>query len=326
MIKMIVFRNNLKNTNQFVSLYERSIVKFHMFSSEVMGILDAYSANPEIMTIYNETKPIFDTFNAAYSNVGSSKNLKMGDTKLQHQLLRKLSKEHLPKWEATVKLEFPEDSPEYKSIFPNGRKPYTRVPIDKRLVNLSSLINTLTTFPQFTTLNDEVKKTWEKIIKARDAKLSKEGSYKYSSTSLKDAAKAMAVQHYKNLGKIMTIYAAYPEMVDIFFPYKYFRTYTKQYDFDNDIYKLNVAAGKTAEAGFVFSVNQSILVSNNSISADIKLWFSQTKNGTATNTISVPAGDEIEINVSDYAGIDDRFLMVENTSNSEAAEVELTIF
>ena len=59
----------------------------------------------------------------------------------------------------------------------------------------------------------------------------------------------------------------------------------------------------------------------------IKIWFSQTKDTITIpeSTIEILQGEETEIEVRNYAGIDDRFLMIANTSVNEQAKIELTL-
>lgn len=288
-------------------------------------MLKAYSFTPEIEAIYNDTKVDYDSFDSAYSSAGSSKSSRMGYTKQQDDLFKKISKVYVPKWEAAVVMVFGTDSPEFRSMFPNGRSPLSRGRKDKRIVNIKSFFDVVKQHPELSVLADEVNLVHEKLVDVRSNKHNKEGNVQYSSATLKKAAEKMAIRHFKNAGKLMDIMAEKPEEIIKFFPMKYFRNYHKSKTEEANTYQVNINANSVAEAGINFSLDDNLLITNNS-DAVVKYWFSQSKDlSIPANAIILDAEDEVEIAVKNYAGIDDRFLMIANTSANEEAVVEITL-
>jgi hypothetical protein len=287
--------------------------------------LESRAIDVEVAAILADTKPIYIIFKNFFVSREVNKTKKIGNTISQKDKFKELTDVKLPKWEAEVLLIYTKKSAEYHTLFSKGRSVFNKGKFENRINYLNAFVESLADYPQLSTLLLEVKSFRNELVTIRKTKNLKHEDMEIVSSELKIAAKNLAIRFFKNLALLSDYYAENPSEIQRFFPMRYLIKPKKAKASTANIYSLIILANNIAEAGINFTLENKILIGNVSNSS-VKVWFAQSKDITIpAQAIEIPSFDEIEIIVKNYAGMDDRFMMIANLSANEQAEVEITL-
>lgn len=314
-----------RSHNLFLRLISISMSNFFAFCQKCVYNLENHIDDPVIEQIYNNTLPVYEPLEKLYAEDYNSKANRRGKVITLADKFNELTNVKLIVWEAIILQQFIKKSAEYSTVFPYGKAGIRKGSYKSRLKNLKGLRDGLVNIPSLASLLTDVSTFYDEVNLIYKNREMKQNDVEYASTDLKEAANKMAVRLFVNLGLLTAHFAENPEYLHKFFPLSYIKKRKKSKTEKANTYNLNIDTNTVKEAGIIFSVNDTLLVAA-IVGNGIKLWFSQTKDiSIPINAIEILADEEAEIVVKNYAGIDDRFMMIANLSTSEQAVVEITL-
>lgn len=316
-----------KSNNFFMNLLMQSMIKFYLLSRKIMRNLESRSSNPDIEEIFNKLSPFMVEFEKFYKVQKSNINNRTGKVTNLKEKFEELKYKNLPKWIGAIIQIYPDNTTTYKIILPQGKSGINKGTYDIRFFNLKLMRDELATLPDLSAVYQEVEvfcTEIEDLTKSKDTHLS---DISYHGNELKVSAEKMAVQLFGAYGSMVSLFAETPDLLLHYIPISYLSRRRKPAAKAVESQKLLIAAEEIKEAGISFNQNQKIYMAMLS-GESVKIWFSQTKDSTSVpvNATEIIEGEDLELIVKDIAGIDDRFLMISNTSQTEEAKIDISLY
>lgn len=310
-------------SNPFYLLAGRSLKRFYKFVFSFMSALYAEHATTEIAAIHTALLPPFTAFMDAYLNWKSQQGVRHGDTINKDYLFELLYQEKMNDWHNRIKVVYNAKSGEYGTIFPKGVSPISSGGLDERMVYFNLIIKNAKLYSSLDTITDEMVLFRDVIKDMYNTQQNSVSLVKVTSADLKLIAENMAIEMYGALGTLMTFHKKQPSNIRRYFILSLLHYYKKPNGEPADLYEVFLTGGETKEAGFVFVLEDRLMLYN---SGDTKLrfWFVADKDDPMPSSfIDLEADAVIEFLVSKYANANDRFMMIKNLSGSTEGSVEI---
>ena len=308
--------------NTFNSTTRSSYKKMLLILRDHLPRLDGEKADPEIATLYNRTLPVFQDYQTSYSNWSVAKGSHEGETKRFNLMLDELSEVKVKEWEATVRVVFNEDSPDYLVIFPEGRTGFRSGAYDMRIQHVSDLAGRLTNYVQFEDLKTEVDTYCKALEGQRNTQTKAAEKVKASSVTLEEKRLASAEMLYGNLGFLMNKHRANPLQIEKYFDLSLLRSTVT----NGEVPPPEPITGKVAKLSMVtileggFDANSYFQIVN---TGGTLLRFYTTKlpsDPVSPSAIELLAGEEINVFASELGADSNLFLMVYNPDTALEGE------
>jgi hypothetical protein len=310
-------------SNTFLILAGMSLKRFYKFTYLFFERLEAQQATAGIGDIYNDYKPFYLAFKSDYIKIKSKKGVRIGDTYAQKLFFIKLYSEKMPPWVRAISDFYEPKSPEYKKIFPQGLTPLSTYPLDERLAYFDAMIETMKLYSNLNTIRGEMETFRDSLEGMRDTREHSGSDVDVVSDELHGLATDLAIETYSALGSLMKLYRKTPEKILAFMSISLLHYYSKTAGEPDNVFELLFAANETKEAGFVFTIDEKLMIYNSG-NTTLRFWFAKAAADPMSTTyfdVEPDAVKEYIINV--YANADDHFLMVKNLSTTEEGSVEI---
>ncbi|MBI9038796.1 MAG: hypothetical protein JEY97_11735 [Bacteroidales bacterium] len=203
--------------NVFLNATKRSNVKMLGLITDHESRLRAKISDESIQPIIERTSNIKNELSTKFNTWKSAKGIWEGETLRFENLLNELSTKKIPRWEAMVRIEYPERSADFRIIFPDGRQTFREGNYESRIAKVGALSKTLLNYELLVNVQSEVDSFHKKLISTRDLQQQKEQLTASTSGELKKLRIAAAKILYANLGYLMNKYYRDPEKVGQFF-------------------------------------------------------------------------------------------------------------
>jgi hypothetical protein len=274
---------------------------------------------------YQQLLPYYNAFNEAYDSKFGNQAQHKGNTKLLSQQLKSLTSNKIHAWDIKIQNVYLKTTPEYTIIFPQGLTPFSSLPIDRRIKYLGNAVAMMGNYSSLSVVCDEMNQFYLDLVKARNNQEQKDGNVNDSRGDVMQKAYDLADEIYALLGEFMAKYKKNPLLIDAYFPVFLLRKKRKSTNDTNDFYDILIPKADKKEGGFNFKNTEKInfyITGNTSL----EIYFVADKNAPKPgNTIILAPQDIKTILISDYASLDDRFLIIENLSATEDGEIEITM-
>lgn len=228
--------------NSFLIGTKESTKTLMILSPDHCARLQAASADPDILPLYNSFVVIDEALTNSYSLWMTASAAYSGTTLAFEILIKELSQTKLDEWIPQVQVVFPESTPEFKSIFPKGRAPFNTGSYDIRLKAVKSLGENLGPYAALAATKTKVETFYDTLLSARTIQQVKEEDVRLKSEALELKRVETCVAMYANLGTLMAKYAATPEAIAKFFDLALIQSPPK----DKNTFSVIVAAKDTA--------------------------------------------------------------------------------
>lgn len=219
-------------TNRFETATRRNYKKMLGMIVFHAGALGS-SSDPYLRNLNAETEPLREAYCNAHSAWLTAKGCRKGESLRFRQLIKELYTEKIPAWEANVLVRFAERTPEYKSIFTEGRTGFRYGPYDLRIERVAALALKLGDFPGLFTIRNEVQDFHDKLLKARKTNKGESVGVKETALQLETLRKAAAIKMYANMGLLMSHHCEEPSLIRKYFPDHLRRKSRKKKPVDN---------------------------------------------------------------------------------------------
>lgn len=310
-------------SNTFLLLAGRSLKRFYKFMYLFMERLHAQHATIGIGDIYDELLPFWNAFKTEYVKIKAKTGVRIGDVYEQKLFFIKLVGEKMPPWVRTISDFCEPGTTNYKKIFPQGLTPLSHSSMEEKINYFNAIIENVGLFADLNAVKLEMIAFRDSLQSARDTREHSGSDVEVVSDSLKQLAEDLAVETYGALGALMKLFRKNPEKILAYMSISLLHYYSKHADEPDNVFELLLAAEEAKEAGFVFTLDEKLMIYNSG-STIVRCWFIKNLGDPMSATYFDVTSDAVkEFVISDYANVDDRYMMVKNLSETEEGSVEI---
>jgi hypothetical protein len=189
--------------NQFISATKTSYKKALKLSNYHDSALQtASAADPSLLAIYNRYHPLHLNFVSKYNQWISAGGSQEGQTLNVKQQL-KIAKQKIVTWDVAIQTVYPKTTPRYKSIFPNGRKPFNKGGVDANINAFDILSLNIGSDLALATVKADVDATYLLLDTARDNQEGAKAIVTHGSGNVETARIEIMTMQYRNTGWII---------------------------------------------------------------------------------------------------------------------------
>lgn len=309
--------------NQFVINTNGNYKKAMKLSNYHDSALQAASATePLLVPVYNRYHPLHLSLVKEYNEWKSAGGAQEGQTlNLAQQLSVGVSRIDI--WDPQIQILYPKTTPRYRSIFPTGRKVFTKGSIDERINAFNTLSMNIGADVALAAVKAEVDTTYTTLDGARDSQEAAKGTTKAESDQV-DAARIAAMNmQYRNLGFVMdNFFLTLDGMAAQLFDQQTLR------DHRQTVFTGTLDPGETEPVlVHTFLADDELKLKSNG-NAKIRFYLASTSGGTDSAYIEINENEERTILVSAFGALDlgiHRHLTAINQSAAETTQYIVTL-
>ena len=204
-------------SNPFESAAKGSFKVAMTISNYHNAQLLAHKNDPFFGNMYAIYSPLHEGLSNAYTAWKEQGNVRTGSTLTLDQLLTLLSPTKTHFWDIKIQNVFNQTTTEYKTLFPQGLKPFQKASKENKIASVKVLANTLSNYPELSEVQVDVQKFYDLLNSARTTQLGNKGTTSDKSTILEQTIHKAMVQMYGNLGLCMDHFKEDPSQAELFF-------------------------------------------------------------------------------------------------------------
>lgn len=297
--------------NQFEVNTKSSYKKALILSNYHDAALQTQSAaNPVLLPLYTRYHTLHLAYVSQYNAWKSAGGAQQGQTlNLEQQL--DIAYESLNDWDIQVQVVYKKTTPKYKSIFANGRKPFTKGGLDNRINAYDTLGKNIGSDPALAAVKLLVDAAFATLDTVRDTQEGAKSTKTGGSQQVDTARIAAMDMQYRNMGFIIDNFFGIREMeCSVLF----------------DLTTLRESDQKTFTTTLDPAENEALLVHTFLISDMLKakidtngpvsLFLADTAGGTSRTPVIISSPAEVTIPITAFGDIDlhtHRFLTAVNS-------------
>ena len=276
-------------------------------------------SEPLLIPIYDRYHPLHLLLVKEYNLWKSAGGSQQGQTLNLDQLFG-FAVGMLPQWEVDVQAagaSFMKGTPNFKALFPNGRKPFTKGSIDDRINAFETLSKNMLPFAPLAGIMATVAAVYTNLDKARDAQEGAKGNVKTGSGKVETARVEAMIMQWRDAGFAINTFWNKPEYIESMFDLVTLRE-SSQSRFTGTL----DPSENEAVLIHTFAAGDQLKLKSNG-NADIKFYLSNTPNGITGSPAPVDANVETVIDVTlfnapDYSTY--RYLTAVNQSTTDPTQ------
>ena len=267
--------------------------------------------------------PIYTRYHAAHLALVQAYNdwkNKEGDQVGKTETLKQAFKgtyDQMPQIDRDIQVVFLPKTPEYKGIFAEGKKPFTKGKIDDRVNAWDTLGKRLAPYAALAAVKAEVDGFYDALDTLRDNQEGAKGSVKSGSGNVDATRMAAMTMQWRDVGFAIDQFWNDIPFIESMFDLESLRT-RPQTKFTATL----APSENKAVATHTFLSNDKLRLKNTALGT-MRFYLATTVNGTNSTFVEVTAGQNITIDISAF-GISDysthRFLTAVNQSATDEAK------
>lgn len=278
------------------------------------------SSNPIIAAMYAIFHPVHLALIDAAEDYDVKFNIQEGCTLGLNNNFKILSKIKIKLWDNEIQIVHHNNTPEYKTLLPNRRKPFQSGKQLDRIHAVNSLNTNLTGDVPLANTKTDVDSFYNTVNGSYNSQKAAINNTKKFSNKFEEARIDMCIMQYKILGKFINEYAATPEVIAQYFALYIIRA-KAQVHFTGTI--------KPLVAEFIvkrkLKADAPIEIRNTG-TTELKFYYSQTKTGLPpVDAFTIAAGAQIKITASELGDISFGNIIVYNTHSVEKGRYVLNL-
>lgn len=280
-----------------------------------LGALQSQAGDKFFDDLIDAYEPLHEALVTSFDNWKSTSGTQQGKTLNIDQLFRLLSSSKIRTWDIAIQNVYEIDTPEYKALLPNHRGPFQKGSQTDKLAAVAALSTAIGTDAALATTKTDIDAFYTLLSTALGQQKGGITSTKTLSDTVEAARVAMCIGQFANLGALIQKYAATPENIGQYFDLTAIRS-GAQVIFTGDT--------KPQETENIlehtFAATDTVRLENEG-PTDLQFFLGATKNAAAgTTMVTVPAGQDITVVVTQLGDIANRFLNVFNPSTIAKGE------
>jgi hypothetical protein len=295
--------------NPFLNATENSFHNAMGISTHHDNALSSVKADPFFLGLYNGFHPLHLNFKTAYDIWITQGGAQQSETLNITQLLNLLAYSKIRPWDIQIQMKYPPNTPAYKNLLPNHRKPFQHGTQSDRIHALYALSKALSNDEALAPVKTEVDTFYAQIDAAYNKQKESKTLTKNKSSELEAARVAMCIGQYADLGDLIKKYAATPEKMEPFFDLMAIRQ-SKQVLFTGQL-----KAGEVYTiVKHTFGLSDQVMLINSGVT-ELKFYLASAKNMKPGTTFITLASGEQTVLASALGKLTDTYLTVNNTDS-----------
>jgi len=310
-------------SNTFLLLAKRSKKRFYKFMYLFMQSIYTQHSVTELAAIYDALLPFFNTFKNDYKKVKANLGVRHGDVYAQKRTFNELVQDKMYLWHINIMNIYGPKTVEYKKIFYDGLTPLSTGTLEERIIYFDAIIINMGTYESLDTITDEMITYSEDIQEVRNAREQAGTNVRNILSARRTSAEKLAIEMYGSYGLLIHFYRNNPEKILDYIKVSLLQNPSKPQEDPNPVYEITLAPLETKEAGFAFLLTETLMIY---VSGNTTLRFYFVRELTdpiPTSYFDMDAEAVKEFAINEYANVNDRFLMIQNLSETEAGMVEI---
>jgi hypothetical protein len=271
--------------------------------------------------LHNRTKPLLDDYQSALQDKMSSKSASKAYVYSFSELIDQMPS-HLATWDVAIQNVFPAKSLEYNTIFSVNRSDIYKGTTRQILDNITNFKNKVEQYPALAAIVVPVKNYVLSLSGTRDIKSDKKETVELNSDIFDAKYDALGVMMYRNLGKLIDLYADDPSQIERYFPISMLRTHPKNANGSNSGSILNIAPGGTATADFMLQAGKTYLIDIKD-SGSLQVYGGKLINQAPTSTPIELTAEDNELTAEELGYPGNTLMIFKNPNLTIAAQVEI---
>jgi len=255
----------------------------------------------------------------------SSKSVSKGYVSNFNDILEQLPAK-LSRWDIEIQNIYPKNTLEYRTIFGTKRSEIYRGTTERVINNLRSLQQKVENTQGLDTIAIDIKNFAVLLDDLRSIKGQKLEDYDQKQDVLAEEYDKLSIMLYRNLGRLIDIYANNTDEIERYFNLYLIRTKNNNNDNDQQGYILTIPPNTTKVADISFSPDDTLLISNNSNTTVYYYSAISIDNAKPANLQVIQPSEEIEVSALQLGAPTHKFLIFVNESTSENAEIEIILY
>lgn len=194
----------------------------NILSFDHLNRLKAYSNYSDVKNLYKQVYSVYLDFIYSYSDwIASEYSLKF-ETKKLIGYLEDISLCRIHEWNIKLLKVLPENSNEYKLLFPEGLTPFIIGDTEDKLKNIKTLAEKVNIYSQAIVIKKDINIYYKKIVNAKNIIETKitESASKYD--NLEKSRVELSKFLFKNYNLLLEIFANNPRTIQKFFDFNIF--------------------------------------------------------------------------------------------------------
>jgi len=312
--------------NQFYNVtkrnYKRALIISNYHDAALLAATQQTPPDPDFTLLYNRYNPLHQALVTEYTGWKNAGGQQEGSTLNVEQLFDIMAPK-LDNWDIRIQVVYPKNTPRYKTIFPDGRKPFYRTGRDTRIEAINTLAQNIGPDAALTTVHAEVLAYYADLNNARDAQSGKKAGTKIGSTLLDQAREAAMLMQYRNLGFLINKMGDNTALIAPFFDVQTIR------ERDQRIFTGTLdPSEKEAILVHTFLADDELRLKITG-DAPARFYLGSTNNATDSNFVEIAGNHEQTITVNQF-GItnyaEHRFLTVINQSPTATTQYLVEVY
>jgi hypothetical protein len=285
--------------------------------------LNAAKDKPGILELYNFYHPIHTAYHALYVSWNTAEGTYHGSTRAVMLLWKELKKS-MKKWNIKIQDIYPDDTPRYEELFPNGRSVYSRLKYDERIAVLTAFIQVIgdDSNEDMMTIKTLASELLVRIEAARSLQIGKQSEKSDLARRVEMARVKCAHGMYSTQGGLMRIYYEQPKLIEAFYEIETLRTPRTKEKKPKGGVVLTLAPSQAVEARIPLSDDKKLLFLNHG-KVSLSIWAGGDKPEVPENPVILPSGEEVKKLVTELGAPGSRYLYIHNANPDLSGAVEI---
>ena len=300
--------------NPFLNATASSYLNGMNISTYHDNALAKMKSDPFILGLYNAYHPLHLLYKTAYSTWITQGGTQQGETLNLQQLLNWLSNTKIRHWDQQILSHYEPNTPAYKRLLPNHRKPFQQGSQIERILAVKSLSDAIGSDELLAATKTDILNCYTQLDAAYDMQKGNKTSTKNLSGNLELAREAMCAGQYANLGGLIQKYSTTPTVIEQYFDLQAIRR-SQQVFFTGQL--------KPGEVYTIvkhtFGETDQVLLTNTG-TTQLKFYLAHAKDAQPGDTFITLATGEQTVMAGALGKLTDMYLTVVNTDPLHAGE------
>ena len=189
--------------NQFENALQNSYGSTLIFATDHLAKLQNNAADSDILWLLQRALPALEDYQTKMAAWQKANAFWKGATNKIDSLLTDLFQTKVPRWEHKVEDHYLMGTPEFISLFPNGRTGFRDGGKDIQIQNVKAFVESLREYPALSSLETDVNDFYQLLLKTRSRQQQREQAVRNAATELREAQENIFNILYANLGLLM---------------------------------------------------------------------------------------------------------------------------
>ena len=318
--------------NPFEVLSKRSLRKLLIFATDHYDKLSALSANDVFLqTLFQTLEKPFQEFSTSFQAISSTNSTYQSKTQVFETKIIELSAEKIKRWDIKIQNEFLEGTEEYKSILPQGRKPFQTGMYEERVAAVQTLAQKLKNYAILSALQTEINDYALELRSLRSEQQGKEVLSRNAEIELRQKAASLIQAMHRIFGGLIWHFGGDTQRIESLYELRWLRNTSKGSSTEQDENEVISKVLAPEETKVLLEIKEAaelteeriISVSDKGESVSILRTDDINTPVNEQDSTNLLAGNVLKTSLADIGGKGTNYILVKNNSKDEETMVDI---